>query len=260
MHGLGSSTTFYETALSLSKLASKYRLVRYDFDGHGLSPLSSNTEGAVSIDSLAEDLKEVMDVVGVKKTKGVVGHSMSGLVALTFAAKYPDRTEKLCESSLVATEGSLGDILLLLTVLIGPMKAMAPAGQEVMLKRASTVLTSGLSSIVSAVASSATSSHTKTHSPLSLALIRALVLGTSIEGYAAACKALAGAANPDFKAIEAEVLVLGGAEDYLSSPELIGGLLGELKSARKVQLEGVGHWHAVERPAEVAAELDGFFL
>lgn len=140
------------------------------------------------------------------------------------------------------------------------MKAMAPAGQEVMLKRASTVLTSGLSSIVSAVASSATSSHTKTHSPLSLALIRALVLGTSIEGYAAACKALAGASNPDFKAIKAEVLVLGGAEDYLSSPELIGGLVDELTTARKVQLEGVGHWHAVERPAEVAAELDGFFL
>lgn len=96
MHGLGSSTTFYETALSLSKLASQYRLVRYDFDGHGLSPLSSNTEGAVSIESLAEDLKEVMDLVGVKQAKGVVGHSMSGLVALTFAAKYPDRTEKLC--------------------------------------------------------------------------------------------------------------------------------------------------------------------
>ncbi|ORY74051.1 putative hydrolase [Leucosporidium creatinivorum] len=240
MHGLGSSTTFYETALSLSKLSSQYCLVRYDFDGHGLSPLSSKTEGAISIDSLAEDLKEVMDVVGVKKAKGVVGHSMSGLVALTFAAKYPDRTEKL--------------------FLIGPMKAMAPAGQEVMLKRASTVLSSGLSSIVSAVASSATSAHTKTHSPLSLALIRALVLGTSIEGYAAACKALAGASNPDFKAIEAEVLVVGGAEDYLSSPELIGGLVGELRKARKVQLEGVGHWHAVERPAEVAAELDGFFL
>lgn len=147
-------------------------------------------------------------------------------------------------------------------VLIGPMKAMAPAGQEVMLKRATTVLTSGLSSIVSAVASSATSSHTKSHSPLSLALIRALVLATPIEGYAAACRALAAGTNPDFAKIEAETLVVGGKEDYLSSPELISSLVeGEqrIKKGKRVELDGVGHWHAVEQPKAIAELLDGFF-
>lgn len=105
MHGLGSSTTFYETALSLSKLKESYRLVRYDFDGHGLSPFS----GSLSIESLAEDLKEVMEWCGVKSAAGVTGHSMSGLVALTFAAKYPDRVDKLCELSFSSAPRSLAD-------------------------------------------------------------------------------------------------------------------------------------------------------
>lgn len=128
-----------------------------------------------------------------------------------------------------------------------------------MLKRAETVTTAGLSAIVDAVVNSATSAATKANSPLSLALIRSLVLGTGIEGYAAACRALAGASEPDYSAIKAEVLVLGGAEDYLSSPELITGLVQALPRASQVSLPHVGHWHAVEAPAEVARQLDEFF-
>lgn len=95
LHGLGSSHTFYEAPLLKSKLRTKFRLIRYDFNGHGLSPLT----GDVSIESLAEDLKAVMDYAGVERAAGVVGHSMSGLVATTFAARYPERVDKLRESA-----------------------------------------------------------------------------------------------------------------------------------------------------------------
>lgn len=140
---------------------------------------------------------------------------------------------------------------------------MAPAGQQVMLTRATTVETSGLSSIVSAVASAATSSQTKFNSPLSLALIRALVLSTPIKGYAAACRALAAGSNPDFGKVEAETLIVGGSEDYLSNPGLIGTLVegeGAMKKASKVELMGCGHWHAVEQPKAITELLEKFFL
>lgn len=94
LHGLGSSTTFYEAALSLSGLSSSHQTIRYDFDGHGLSPVSGEP---VSIDSLVEDLREVLDVMGVKRA-GIVAHSMSGLVASTFASRYPNRVTKVCAS------------------------------------------------------------------------------------------------------------------------------------------------------------------
>lgn len=101
MHGLGSSHTFYQAALSLSSLKQKYRVIRYDFDGHGLSPFSGAR--SFSIDSLVEDLRELMDDCDVRAAAGIVGHSMSGLVATSFAAKYPDRVQKLCSSALGAS-------------------------------------------------------------------------------------------------------------------------------------------------------------
>lgn len=94
MHGLGSSSTFYEAALANSALTSRYRVVRYDFNGHGLSPM---TTLSIAIDSLVQDLKDLLDYLYVDQAAGIVGHSVSGLVATTFAAKYPDRVAKLCE-------------------------------------------------------------------------------------------------------------------------------------------------------------------
>ena len=101
---------------------------------------------------------------------------------------------------------------------------MPPAGATAMHARASTVRTSGLSAIAPLIASSAISAHTRSTSPLSLALIRALVLPTSIEGYARACEALAKGTDPDFGTIEAELLVVGGEEDYMSTREVISAI------------------------------------
>ncbi|KAM0786402.1 hypothetical protein ACM66B_001868 [Microbotryomycetes sp. NB124-2] len=237
MHGLGSSTSFYEAPLLSSRLSSKYKVVRYDFDGHGLSPL--NDSAKLSIDSLADDLAHVMDHAQVVKAAGVVGHSMSGLVALTFAAKYPARVDRL--------------------FLIGPMKAMAPAGQQAMRERASKVESQGLSAIVSAVVAAATSQHTKDTLPLALAMIRALVLSTEPEGYSAACRALANATDPDFQQIKAKTLVVAGAEDYLSNEDTVKALTAGVEGAQSVRLDMVGHWHCVESPAAVGKLLNSWF-
>ncbi|KAK4704627.1 hypothetical protein P7C70_g1585, partial [Phenoliferia sp. Uapishka_3] len=235
LHGLGSSTSFYESPLSLSALSTSHQLVRYDFDGHGLSPVSGYK---VTIESLVEDLKHVMESVDCEKA-GIVAHSMSGLVALTFAAKYPEMVDRL--------------------FLIGPVKALPPAGVDAMLARAVTVRTSGLSSLASTIANSATSAHTKSTSPLSLALIRALVLPTPIEGYARACEALAAAKNPEWSNIKAEVLVVGGEEDYMCTREVVSFLVENIEKARSVEMKNVGHWHAVEQPVELARIMDEFF-
>ncbi|SCZ87632.1 BZ3500_MvSof-1268-A1-R1_Chr2-2g05098 [Microbotryum saponariae] len=241
LHGLGSSHTFYEAALSQSTS----RLISYDFNGHGLSPLQT----PLSIDSLANDLKELMDHFGVESARGIVAHSMSGLVATTFASKWPEKVEKL--------------------VLLGPMSALPDSTQAVMRQRAATVSSSGLSSIVSKIAESATSSRTKKESPLTLSLIRALVLGTNPQAYAAACEALASAQDPDYTQIRSKMVVIGGSEDYLSDGKMIDAIVGKINAPRstessvglasKVVLEGVGHWIAIEDPKRVAQELNKCF-
>ncbi|GAA5920489.1 hypothetical protein JCM1841_003512 [Sporobolomyces salmonicolor] len=244
MHGLGSSTTFYQATLADSQLQSKYKLIRYDFDGHGLSPFSSASSASdgdrLSVDELVEDLKDVLDWAKVAKAAGVVGHSMSGLVGSTFAARYPDRVEKL--------------------VLLGAMKALSPQVQTVMLHRSDAVLSSGLSALVPQIVSGALSTHTKETSPLSAAIVRALVLPTKPEAYAAACRALAGASDPDYSKIKAQTLVVAGQEDYMSGKDTTKFFEEKIGGAKVVEMEKTGHWHAVERPLELRKVLEEFFL
>jgi len=108
MHGLGSSTSFWEATLANSKLEHQFTLIRYDFDGHGNSPFSGASSASdgdrLNLLELVEDLKDVLDHVGVEKAAGIVGHSMSGLVASTFAARYPERLDKLGELTQLSSE------------------------------------------------------------------------------------------------------------------------------------------------------------
>ncbi|GAA5873973.1 hypothetical protein JCM16303_002648 [Sporobolomyces ruberrimus] len=241
MHGLGSTTTFWEATLADTRLSERYTLIRYDFDGHGLSPFSfASGSSSLSLEDLVEDLKGVLDYAKVDKAEGIVGHSMSGLVASTFAAKYPERLGKL--------------------VLLGAMQALGPATQEVMMNRSESVLKSGLSALVPQIVNSALSQHTKATSPLCAALVRALVLPTKPDAYAGACQALARARDPDYGAIEAKTLIISGEDDYMSPKATTDFFAENIKDVGIAVIKDVGHWHAVEAPLKLRRIFEEFFL
>ncbi|GAA5933397.1 uncharacterized protein JCM15063_001304 [Sporobolomyces koalae] len=247
IHGLGSSTTFWQATVTESKLQDHFTLIRYDFDGHGLSPFSREHANAadegsseLSLLDLVEDLRQVLDWSNVKRAAGVVGHSMSGLVASTFAQRYPDRLDKL--------------------VLLGAMKALSPSNRQVMEKRSQAVLDGGLSPIVSEIVKSAISPASRQSSPLTAALVRALVLTTNPAAYSAACLAMVRAQDPDYSKIQAETLVVAGVDDYLSTPETTKVFADTITNVKVVEMQRVGHWHAVEAPEELRRILENFFL
>lgn len=145
-------------------------------------------------------------------------------------------------------------------VLLGAMKALSPGTKEVMKKRLESVLQSGMSPLVAQIVNSALSQHTKDHSPLSAALVRALVLPTKIEAYAAACQALAGAEDPDYSQIKARTLVVSGEEDYMSPKETTDFFAENIKDVTIAVMMDVGHWHAVEQPEKLRKVFEDFFL
>ena len=147
-------------------------------------------------------------------------------------------------------------------MLIGPVKGLSIEGKAVFNLRAATIRDDrdkGMATIVDAVVHGATSSHTKITSPLTLSLIRALILGTPVEGYARACGALAGGKDPIWENIEAETLLLYGEEDYLFSEATVQEYQKNIKRLKLVKQAKIGHWNAVEDPAGVAKELVAFF-
>ncbi len=84
----------------LKELSKSHRVIALDQRGHGRS--RPGIEG-ITLERLAQDLIEVMDALGVKKSV-VVGHSMGGMVTMTAVTKYPrEIANKISAMVLVAT-------------------------------------------------------------------------------------------------------------------------------------------------------------
>ncbi|MFC4550990.1 MULTISPECIES: alpha/beta fold hydrolase [Halorussus] len=73
-------------------LADNYETLVYDLRGHGRT--AGSAVPAYSIDLFAEDLDALLDTLAVGRPV-LCGLSMGGLVAQTYAAKYPDRVAGL---------------------------------------------------------------------------------------------------------------------------------------------------------------------
>ncbi|ORY28180.1 putative hydrolase [Naematelia encephala] len=235
IHGLGGNSTNFAPLISASGVEKTYRVVTFDFEGHGLSPLSGD---GLSIATIAESVKEVLDHVGAK-TAVVVGHSAGGLVATTFAAEYPSRVTKL--------------------VLIGPVKQFPEAGFKALTGRAATVRETGMPGITPTVVSAGTSSTTQSSKPLAKGYVQASLLYTPAEGYAQTCVALANATDPAYEKISAPTLIIAGEEDKTSPKATIDFLQGKINGAKSETIQGVGHWIMVE-DVEKTSELFSSFL
>jgi pimeloyl-ACP methyl ester carboxylesterase len=75
----------------LEALARRYRVVAFDFSGHGQSPAA---RGRYSIKRLAQDVLTVANAQNLEHFV-LVGHSLGAFVAAEFAATGPQRLKKL---------------------------------------------------------------------------------------------------------------------------------------------------------------------
>jgi pimeloyl-ACP methyl ester carboxylesterase len=86
VHSLAGSSTHWSGALE--RLRPTRRAVALDLRGHGRSEPPKN--GDYSIAGMAGDVEAVVDTLDIRKFI-LVGHSMGGGVALTYAGHHPDR-------------------------------------------------------------------------------------------------------------------------------------------------------------------------
>jgi pimeloyl-ACP methyl ester carboxylesterase len=90
LHGLGSSLHTWEAWAQA--LEGQYRVIRLDLPGSGLSP-PDPTGNYTDARSLAL-ISALMDQRGVERAT-LVGNSLGGRIAWSFAAQHPQRTDKL---------------------------------------------------------------------------------------------------------------------------------------------------------------------
>jgi len=95
VHGVGSNLGSWDPIAK--RLAEKYRVVRLDLRGHGLS---SRIE-TCSLDSFLDDVSLVLDTLGIERTH-LAGFSLGGMIAQAFVLAHPERVDKLAFISAVA--------------------------------------------------------------------------------------------------------------------------------------------------------------
>lgn len=75
-------------------LAAEREVIAVDLPGYGESDRPSTARFAYDLPSLADNLAETMQAIGLGRAD-VLGHSMGGGAALTLAARHPDRVQRL---------------------------------------------------------------------------------------------------------------------------------------------------------------------
>ena len=89
IHSLGADLRLWDEVVDA--FAARYRVLRYDVRGHGRT---AAPYGEVSIDRMRDDLRVLLDELGIERAH-VVGLSMGGMIAQAFAAAYPERLAAL---------------------------------------------------------------------------------------------------------------------------------------------------------------------
>jgi 2-hydroxy-6-oxonona-2,4-dienedioate hydrolase len=89
MHGTGGHLEAY--ARNLPALAARFRVIAYDYPGHGWTTVA---KADLEIDDYVDHLAGLLDALGIERAH-LSGESLGGWVAIKFAARYPDRVDRL---------------------------------------------------------------------------------------------------------------------------------------------------------------------
>jgi 3-oxoadipate enol-lactonase len=222
-NSLGTDLRVWDLALPL--LPPNLRHIRYDKRGHGLSDIG----GGARIDDHADDAIAVIEQFACGPVI-FVGLSIGGLIGQGVAHRRPDLVRALVLSNTAAKLGT------------------AESWQT----RINAVNDGGLESIADAVMERWFASAFR--ATPELALWRAMLARTSVQGYTAACTALASADQTKAtRQLRLPTLVIAGSEDGASPSAVVKATADLIPGAAFHEIPGAGHLPCVEAPAAWAA-------
>jgi 3-oxoadipate enol-lactonase len=216
-------------------LAQRFHVVSCDVRGHGDSPVPP---GPYSIAELGGDLVGLLDRLEVQRAH-LCGLSIGAMISLWAAAHAPQRVARL--------------VLCCTTAHFGAEAASAYR------ERARAVRERGLEALADGVIARWFTPQFAAARPDVVARMRAELVATAPEGYAACCEALAGLdLRPDLPRIAAPTLVIAGERDQATPPEHGRAIADAIAGARFVAVADAAHLASVERPDRVSALCEQF--
>jgi 3-oxoadipate enol-lactonase len=221
VHGINMSAQVWQRLIET--LGGDRQFVAVDLRGHG----GSTRNGPFTADGYADDVLSVLDQLGVSRAH-VVGTSFGGMVAVTLAARVPERVASVTAiGSALAVEGM---------DLEGATAALRGMGvrpfYEMFLPQAS--FAPGTPQLLIDEAADIASTNRDVE----------LVIDVSITAFTSDVTAAA-------EAVQCPALVLAGEND-LTCPTPLGEAMAKVLGTELVLVQGRGHMVVVESPQETA--------
>ena len=217
-NSLGATLSMWDP--QVAALSRRFRVLRYDTRGHGLS---AAPEGPYTIDALGGDVLELLDALRIDRPN-FCGLSMGGLIGLWLGIHAAGRLDRLVVCNTAARVGTADAWnSRMATIRSGGMKAVAPA----LLERWFTAAF-------------------RTSTPAVVESTQKMVLQAPVDGYVACCEAIRDADLRERVAeVKARTLVISGASDPVTPPADGQFLAAQIPGARYVELEA-GHLSNIE--------------
>ncbi len=232
LHCLGVDHRFWDFA---RPLAQDFTLYRYDLPGHGAAPMPNRT---YTIADLSDQLAALMEKHAIARAH-IRGISLGGLIAQDFAARYPERVDRL--------------------ILVDTTPRYTDEMRSMWAERAATARTKGVAVMVDALLGIWFSQPAIARNDAGVAYVRDTLTRCSGEAYALACEALAAAdLRSGLGSIKAKTLVICGDDDIPSFLDAARELANSIPDATLKWVPGTRHASVLEKPADAIALLGRF--
>lgn len=216
-----------------SRFASRYRVIRYDKRGHGLSDCPP---APYSIRDHATDLLGLLDHLAVIKAI-LVGISVGGMIALDFAATWPERVQSLVLSDTAVKIGTA----------------------ELWNERITTLRQHGMAFLSETILSRWFAPSFAEHAPAAYRGYANMLTRMPVTGYTGTCEAIRDADLAEAaQTITVPTLVLCGTEDLATPPQLVQGLCRFIPQAMYKEIPNAAHLPCIEQPDVMSAHIAGF--
>ena len=225
VHGWPYDRTMW--AGQLGGLATYARVLAPDLRGAG----ASTVRGPYTMDQYADDLVAFLDSLGLARAV-VCGLSMGGYIAFSMLRRHRDRFRGLILADTRATADTE-------ETRANRQRLIAVIEQEGMAALASRQLGSSLAR-----------STIERQAPIT-ETVRRMMSSAPAEGAIGALRAMAGRpdSTPLLRTIDVPTLVVGGAEDSITPPDVLREMAAGIPNSRIEILEHGGHLSPLERPA-----------
>lgn len=233
MHSLAMDGRMWQPLMA--RLSDRFRCWALDARGHGQTSWDGEP---FSVTDLAEDLRATLDALELEQPH-ILGLSMGGSIALTFAGRYPDRVNALV---LADTTAWYGDD--------------APRQWE---QRAQAALTRPRADLLGFQTHRWFTDDFQQRQPGEVTRVTDIFLACGGRVHAEASRALGGMDSRGLlPSVRARTLVLTGEEDYATPPDMGRAIAAAVPGASFSLVRGVRHLSLIEKPdlaADIAAHL-----